>query len=416
MKKLLFIPILPLLSLAVSFDDIQKDITNSLTYKLTQKQVKLSKQKLNQTKSKNYGSLDVEYDAIHFKDQPFTYIKIPPIVDTTSNLSDKNHFIAQIKYSYPLFTGYAISNMIEKSKLEYIKEKLNLNNVKRMLILQTADIYSKIYALKEKIKALNVAKKALISSKEKALGFYNAGLLDKSKVDEIEAKYYEILADIQNATSQKNALLNTLSYILNKKIDKIDSITTLDVTTPNFQNRPDVKMIKQTLKIASKDLMVAKSSKYPQVGLEVALKREGDNFSITKNDYQNIDKSYVALAVKYNIFSGGAKKAQIEMAKIAKESAVLFYNDYLNKIKTEYNNDKNSFNALKYQLESAKKEIVARKSYYDYIQAKFNEGLADSSDLNDAISRLALAKAKKESINSKLFLLSIKLKVNGGDL
>jgi len=413
MKKLLLIPIL---SFGVSFDSIKKDITNSLAYKISQKKVEIYSQKLNSIKSKNYGSLDLEYDAVHMFEQPYSYVKIPPLIDTKSNLSDKNHFIVELKYSYPLFTGFAISNLIEKSKLELLKEKLNLKNTKRILILQTAQIYSNIYALKEKIRALNFAKEALVSEKEKAIGFYNLGLLDKSKVDEINAKYYEVVADIENTKANKKALLNTLSYILNKKINNIDSIEIYKINKPDFQKRADVKIINQTLKIANKDIEIAKSDNYPKVEFEIALKKEADNMKLDENKYQNIDKSYVGIGIKYNIFSGGETKANMQLAKIAKSSTILFYNDYLNKIKTEYENDIDKYKGLQYQLKAAQKEIISRESYFEYIKAKFNEGLADSSDLNDAISKLALAKAKKEAIKAELFFISIKLQVNGGEV
>jgi septal ring factor EnvC (AmiA/AmiB activator) len=87
----------------------------------------------------------------------------------------------------------------------------------------------------------------------------------------------------------------------------------------------------------------------------------------------------------------------------------------MNKIKTDYKNDKQTLRALYTQLNAAKEEIKARESYYEYIKAKFDEGLADSSDLNDAIAKLATARAKKEAIIAKIFFLDIKLKINGGD-
>ena len=120
------------------------------------------------------------------------------------------------------------------------------------------------------------------------------------------------------------------------------------------------------------------------------------------------------MGIKYNIFDGGSKDSTLQMAKIAKNTQMIFYRDYLNNVKTEYDNDVNKLNALKVQLQSALKEIKARKSYYDYMKAKFDEGLVDVTDLNDAISQLASSKAKKEAIKAQIFFLNQKLKLNGG--
>jgi outer membrane protein TolC len=420
---------IPFLLNAESFNDIRLNIENSLKYKLAQKKVEIYKEKLKSINAKNYGSLDLEYNAVHLFSQPVMKMDtMQPTIDSSGKLqivpvhvelpmSDKNHFVGSIVYSYPIFTGFAVTNLISKSKLELIKSKLDLQNVKRELLLNAANLYANIYALKCQINALESAKKALLSAKDKAEGFYNEGLINRSSLDEINAKYYEVIADIKNLKAQKNSLLNSLSYLVNKKIEKIDGIIDLNKIKfkPNFNNRPDVKAIKETLAISDKDIKLAKSKLYPQIGFQIGLKREGDNIALSENDYQNIDKSYAAIGIKYNIFDGGATKAEIEMAKKAKLSTLLFYNDYLKNIKTEYENDFNTYNALFYRLKSAKEEVKARKSYYEYIRAKFNEGLADSSDLNDAIAKLAGAKAKRDAIKAQIFLLNVKLKLNGGE-
>jgi len=419
----------PFILSAENFTQIKSEITNSLKYKMQEKKIKIFEEKLKSVKAKNYGTLDLEYNAVHLFKQPVMKMdSMQPVkADTTTGnlvyvpvhselpMSDKNHFTGVLKYSYPLFTGFAITNMIEKSKLELIKEKINLNNVKRVLTLNAAKLYSNIYALKAKINALEKAKAALLSAKEKAESFYKEGLLNKASVDEIDAKYYEIIALIKETKAQKSSLLNLLSYLINKKVSKIDAISVQKYNLPpKFENRPDIKAIKETLKIKDKDIKLAKSKYYPQIGVEAGIKREADNVVLSDNDYQNIDKSYIALGVKYNLFDAGEKKATLQMAKLAKSTYMIYYKDYLNQVKTNYQNDLDTLKALFYRLKAAKEEVEARESYYEYIRAKFEEGLEDSSDLNDAIAKLAEARAKKEAIKAQIFFLNVKLKLNGG--
>ncbi|QCI29013.1 TolC family protein [Caminibacter pacificus] len=430
MKKVSLVLIATGILWAENFTQIKNEITNSLSYKLAQKKVQIYEKKLKAVKAKNYGSLDFEYNAVHFFNQPEMKLTSPqPVavapdgihliyqdVKATLPMADKNHFIGEIKYSYPLFTGFGISNLIKKSELELIKQKLELKNVKRELILNAAKLYSSIYALKCNINALKFAKNALNTAREKADALYKEGLINKSSVDEINAKYYEVIADIKNLKSQKESLLNMLSYLLNKKIDKIDGIIVKKINfSPDFQKRPDVRAIKETLKISDVDIKLAKSKLYPQIGFVAGLKREADNLILTKNDYQNIDKSYLGIGIKYNIYNGGATKNEIEMAKIAKASALIYYKNYLNKVKTDYQNDLANYKALFFRLKAAKEEVKARESYYEYIKAKFNEGLADSSDLNDAIAKLAAAKAKRDAIKAQIFFLGVKLRYDGGE-
>jgi outer membrane protein TolC len=430
MYKKIFV-IIPFLLNAQNFNDIASHIQNSLKYKLAQKRVEILKERLKALKAKNYGSLDFNYNALHFFNQPVMKLTSKTPIAVASDgvhlvyktfkselpMSDKNHFTMSVVYSYPIFSGFAITNSIKKAEIELIKEKLNVKNTKRVLLLNAAQLYSLIYTLKSQLKALKAAKKALISAKEKASALYKEGLINKSNLDEIDAKYYEIVAGIANIDSQKKVALNSLSYLINEKITDIDDIYILKKLkfNPNFQKRPDIKAIKESLKISSLDIKLAKSKLYPQIVFQAGIKKEGDNLILTKNDYQNIDKSYSAIAINYNLFDGGEKKAQIESAKLAKISALIFYNDYLKDVKTKYYNDLQRYNALFFRLKSAKKALRARESYYEYIKAKFEEGLADSTDLNDAIAKLAEARANVDAIKAEIFFLSVELNLNGGN-
>ena len=402
MKKLLLV--LPLFLMAENYQELSKLVDNSL-------QVKMQKQKIDiykHTKINNYGSLDVTYGYIRLKDTPISKLSKMPV-------GDKDNYTFELKYSYPLFTGFNISSNIDKIKLETIKEKLNLDNLKRVLKLQIAELYSEIYSLNENIKALKSAKQAVFSGLEVARGLYKEGLLNESDLKESEAKFYQIDAEISEIKSQKNSLLNSLSYILNKNIKNIDGLENITIPTPNFENRADIKAIKTTLKISNKDIKIAKSKFYPQIGLVASYKREGENMMIDKNKYSNIDKSYVGIQVSYNLFNGNVDKENIQKAKLSKLMNATYYQDYLNKIKTDYQNDLLELKSLKAQLTSAKKETDAREVFYQYQKAKFKEGLINIVDLNDAISKLATAKANKESIKAKIFFLSEKLRLNGGN-
>jgi outer membrane protein TolC len=430
MKRLILI--FPLLLSAESFSDIVKSITNSLNYKLAKKDVEIYEKKLKASQAKNYGKLDFSYSYVRLYENPImkmntdvavgaqnagsnpVYPLIYKNINAEFQAGEKNNFSGILKYSYPLFTGFAITSLIEKSKIELIQKKLMLKNIKRILLLKSASLYANIYALNSKIDALKKAKEAVIQTKEKAEAFYKEGLLNKSEVDEIDAKYYEIEAQIQNSISQKKALLNILSTLLNKKVKKIDGINIPEIKKENILKRPDILAVKENLNLSEVMIKIAKSKNYPEIGIEIAIKKEANNIGLSRNDYQNKDKSYGAIALQYNLFDGGEKEANIEKAKILKIKSAIFYQNYLNEAKTEYKNDLLTLKALKKMYKSAKSEVRARLSYYEYEKAKFNEGLADSADLTEAIAKLAAARAKKEAVKSQIFFYTIKANLDGG--
>jgi len=422
--------VLPVLLNAESFSQISSEISNSLRLKAAKEKIKIYEEKLKSVKAKNYGNIKLNYTAVHFFKQPEMKLSVTQPVavasdgvhliyqtfDTELPVSDKNHFIASAVYSYPIFTGYALSSLIKKSELELIKQKLLYKNLKREFLLKAAELYSSIYSLKHQVLALNSAKEALLSAKEKAEALYNEGLINRSELEEINAKYYEVVADIKNINSQKNSLLETLSYLINKKISRIEGVDSLEkkVFDADLLNRSDVKAVRESLEIANTDIKLAKSKYYPSVGLQIGIKREADDILLTDNDYQNVDHSFAGISIEYTVFDGGERSADLQMAKIAKNTYRIFYEDYVNKVKTEFQSDLNTYNALFFRLKAAQEEVKARESYYEYIKAKFNEGLSDSSTLNEAIAKLAQTRAKKEAIKSKIFFLEYKLKLNSG--
>jgi len=429
MKKFKILLVIPLLLSAQTFNEIIKNIPNSYLYKLSKNEIELSKKALKAAEGLNYGKIDASYTAVKFFERPKMKLTttMPVAVapdgvhlvyetfNTTLPMAEREHYTGILKYSYPLFTGYAITTTIKKEKINLLRTKLKFKNTKRVILLNTAKLYSGIYSLKAELKALDFAKNALKSAKEKVVALYNEGLVDKSQVDEIDAKYYEVLAQIKEVETQKEALLRALSTLLNTKITRIEGLPEIKLKSSlNPADRPDVKELYESLKIAKIEEKLAKSAFYPKIGFEAALKKEADNLFLNKNDYQNTDKSYLALGIEWNIFNGGSDRAKTEMAKIGKIQSFLYYRNYLNNAKKELKDDLSTLKALKYQLKAAKEEIKARESYYEKIRAKFEEGLADSVDLNKAIADLAKVKAKKEYIKSQIFFYTLKANLDGG--
>jgi len=415
MKKLLIV-FLPLFLFAQNFDELIKLLDNSNIIKIEKEKINLASKKIDFAKGFNYGVIEADFNYIRLKETPIIKMQLSKTLSKSEiEAGNKNNYIAEIKYFYPIFSGFAISSNINKEKLNLIKQKLILKEVKKSLKLKLAKLYSQTFAINKKIKALYEAKKALNLAKEKATAMYEMGLINLSQLKEIEAKYFEIEADIIENNSIKNSLLNKISYLVNKKINLISNLKKIAFYKPNFLNRDDIKIIKTTLKIDNESIKEAKSAFYPKINLIASYKKNASNFGLNKNEHQNIDKSYIGINLKYNLFNGNKDKIKINLLKLSKKINKIFLDDYLNKIKLNYQNNLIKLNALKTKLNAIKKELIARKKYFELIEAKFNEGLTSSTDLNKAISKLALTKAKIASLKAKIFFLSYKLKLDGAN-
>ncbi len=420
MKKIVIL-IVPILLFGENYEEIIKKAENSLTLKSASYLQKSANFLYKSEKGKNLPSLDASLKAARLKETPMMYMHLPLFPITELPMGKKNRFEGEISLKYPLFSGFAISSLIDKAKFKDKEAKLKVKDLKRNLYLKTTYIFSATASLDFSIQALKEAKKAITLAYKKAKGLYENNLLPLSDLYNIKAKKYEIEAKITETKANKQKLLNTLSYILNSPVNSI-SFSKNDLKVPKkekiikeaLKKREDIEALKYALKIDQKDIDLAKSSLYPKVGLIASLKRDGDSLKLNGDGYTNADKSYVGASVSMNIFNGFSDKYKIEAAKMKRLSTLYAFKDYTNKVKSDIENAYVELKALKAKLKSAQMETKAKEEYYKLTKGRFENQLADADELSRSIADLAAARAKRGAIESQIFSQKAKILLMGG--
>ncbi len=417
MKKFIFL-LLPLFLYSANFSDLIKSVDNNLLVKSKQEQTKALKKLLSVKKAKNYPSVDFHLKAVRLYDTPTTTLHVPGLnhplpVGTKTNLD------ASIAVTYPLFTGYAITNSIKIAKLKLIKNRLETKELKRELYLKIASLYSGVYSLNQARKASNEAKTAIEKSYKKAKGLYDNGFINISNLYKIEAQKYEIISSITSYKEQKNSLINDISYITHIKTDVKSlpdfTVSKKDLISTALSQRADIKAIKTQLKIDNKDIAFAKSKYYPNIAIFGAIKRQGDDLSLDGNGFSNADQSYIGATLNYNIFDGGEKSSERQAALAKKIARKLYFADYQRGVIKNIKNALSKLKSLKSQLKAANKQVEASESYYKLTSGRFENSLASGDELSRAIAELAKTKAKKEDIKSKIFLQYTQISLMAGN-
>ncbi|NPA55978.1 MAG: TolC family protein [Epsilonproteobacteria bacterium] len=400
MRFILFIPVF----IFANFFDLAKHIVSSYEYKLSTTDTQIAHANASLAQMKKYGQITLEY-------QYARNLKTPYVVIYDTNFpSSPKHFRFDISYSYPIF-GYHISDMIQIANLQLIQSQLKQQNLKQVLSLKLAKLYANLYAINKQIAALNTAKESLWTLREKLQIFYQNKLITHSRLDKIVAKYYDTLSEISKAKAQKEALLNQIFLLTSIRVKecKLDNI---QLHAPKFTQRNDVKAIRTTLNIDKYRIQLHKN--YPKLSLLARYAKDGNNYTATTNDFQNPNQSIIALSMQWDFDM--TKTYQTQIAKLQKRRDMLFYKQYLQQIKIQYQNDFAFLHALYDRLRSAKKAYRANASYYDDIKAKFLQNLVDSVKLNEALSKLTYSKSNVDMIKSQIFFYKIKLLFDGGTL
>ncbi len=409
--------LLPVVIFAANFNDILKGVDENLLVKSKEKKSEALEELYLSSKGKNYPSIDISINAIKLRDTPSaTFALVPGMPPSQIEIGVRDNYSYQIGFTYPIFTGFAITNTIKKAKLEVIKSKLETKNLKRELYLKAASLYSAIYSINQAIKATKVALKAIDLSYNKAKGLYENGLLNQSGVYNIEAKRYDTVAKIKELEAKKDRLNNALFQISGKKVAsdfKLPEIKNIQsresIIQKALSNREDIKAIKEELHISQSDIDLANSLYYPKVALVGALKREGKNLRFNGDGHTNPDKSYIGINFSWNIFDGFSKKHKKEAAIKKKEALVLYLKNYENVVKNEINDLFIDLKSLKYRLIAAKKSEQAKEEYLKLTKSRFENSLASADELTRAIADLASAKAKAESIRADIFRVEYRL-------
>ena len=416
MRRLLLF-LLPLCLNAQTYTELLNLLEKSNSYK-SAKELESASQSLYQAaQGKNLPSLDATLSAIELSEIPNMTLHLPTFPAIKADVGTRKHLEGALVLSYPLFTGFAISASIDKARLENEQATLKLTNLKRNLAMHVTQLFSAIVAEEKVIDALLSSEIAINQAYKKAKGFYDNGLLAQSELYAIEAKKYDIEAQLLHHHNQKKQLLNQLSLIVNTKIETLQADTLQTFETPSeneakeiaFHEREDLHVMAKAIDVAQSSVELAKSKNYPTVAMVGVLKRQGDSMELNGDGYTNADKGYVGLSASWNLFNGFSDAHTIDAARASKMSAFFSLEEYKQQIALEVDNTALEIKTLEAQLNSAKLEAKASESYTLLTQGRFDNQLISADELSRAIANLASTKAKVATLQSELFSQSARL-------
>ncbi len=408
--------LIPAIINAQDFTTLLKLSQNNLQLQAKSQEVKAKKALYKLEQSKNYPTLDAKLSAIYLKDTPsmnfnLPFAGMPPKIE----VGKRPNYTGEVGLSYPLFTGFAISNLIEKAKLDFEKTKLEKKDAKRKLYMNIASLYGSLYALNHAITANKDAYKAIDDAWKKASGFYKAGLLSPADLANIKAKKYEITANQKGLENQRENIKKLLSYIttttINNKtiLPKIKLPTKETLIQEALNKRADILALQKMLNMDESDIKLAKSTYMPNIALIGALKLQGDTLKLNGDGFTNPNKSYIGASMEWKLFDGFTTKHRTDAAKAKKMARILLLKDYQKNIQTTLENQINTLHTLILQKEAKKAQFDATQSYYKLTYGRFSNHLASSDELSRSIASKATAKAQLEKIISEIFTQKCKI-------
>ena len=363
-------------------------------------------------KSLDYPSLDLTYSGTYLKEKPVMYMQSSfPLLPSGSALQiqSQNQYKGSLRLSYALFSGFAVSSLIDKAKYEAKKEALQAQDTKRNLYLGVVALYAKALSFKHLIDSQKITLEATQKSYDKAKAFYELGLIAPSQLYRLEAALNAAKSRLLEVQNAYKVALTQLSTLVGKEITQIQelppvhAVSLKTLTQEALTKRPDLLALSMMVHKQQSQIALAKSSYYPSVALFAQASQVGDGLDLNGDGFTNKDRSAAGFVVNYNLFNGLKSSNEIQAAQAAKLSAEMMMHSYADKVRSEVKTSYLTYTSLQTEKKALQAQLKAQRSYEKLVLGEFENQMADADKLSRAIAASAMARAALIALNAKLY-------------
>lgn len=375
--------------------------------------IEISKQKKRETTATGLPQLNgtVDYtNNIELQQQPFPAILFdptaPPDLFVPLAFSPKQSMNANLRLSQLIFDGsYIVALQASKTYLEYYqnaKTKSN-NDVREMVI----NAYGTVLLTEESIAILERNKASLEKTLNDTRETFKNGLIEEENVEQLEITLSSVDINLNNTRRLRDISYKMLKVELGLPIeaelvleDKLEGLTVRHVDPAltggagfDVNNNIDFRIARNFEEQRSLELKLEKSRALPTLGasLNYGALAFGQTFDFTHTSKPWYDYAALGVNLTVPIFSGFARSARTQQAKIRLEQAKTQLTETEQRLKLAYEKASSDYEFSIEQYETSKNNLRLAERIEGKQQTKFTEGLSTSFDLNDAQRQLYTA-------------------------
>jgi outer membrane protein len=327
-----------------------------------------------------------------------------------------------ISSSIPLFTGFRITNEIEKNKLELKAATENLEKAKENLALNIASLFLEVLFNKE---IVNVNEEQLNLSQtqiEKTKSLVQAGKVPMSQLYDIEAQAAKDEVSLIQAKNNRALALLDLAQSL-----ELENETYFDIYAPETDNviaeytnsaqspltifnnavhiKPVIKEQQYRVESAEKTLKIAESGYLPSLSLSLSYGtayyynynlKENMPFS---NQLRDQSGEMIGLNLSIPIFSRFSVKNQVRNAKINISNQQLALENTKKTLYKEIQTAYLNATAAQEKYKASGKAVTASSESFKYAQERYETGKSSVFEYNEAKTKWM--QSQSEQIQAK---------------
>lgn len=333
-------------------------------------------------------------------------------VDPTTNTIISGTFFSMsggLSAGVNLFDGLNNVYRMHRAKLNTLSSQYQVEGIKEDMMLNVANAYLQVLASKESLKAVELQAKITEQDYLKTKELVEAGVVPKGDLLELEATMANFE---QQKVSGMNAVL--LNRLFLAQLLQITDYENFDISDDTYEVPPsdifkysakeifakamtfrnDMKVSELNVKMAEKDVQIAKGARYPRLGASFNyntrysgfVKRlAGTPFTTQLSDNDGIG---YGLSLNVPIFNGFSVKNNISRSKInLRRSELQFEQDKLG-LEANVNQAYLDVRSFAKTYEASQKTLAARQTAYQYAKDRFEVGYMNSFDFSQSQSRM----------------------------
>jgi outer membrane protein len=311
---------------------------------------------------------------------------------------------AVISLTQPLYLGGKLTGALQLAKIQLNMALENERQTKQQLTFQVKQAFYQVWLAEQILKTAQSSYDNLEQHVEQMDGFYQAGTV--SKFELLRAKVQRDSLKPQVIAAQNDLKLAKLSmtiligfskeqeYAIAFDIDKLQIPERLtgkanQILDSAYQNRPEMRRIKQTQQMDQYQKNIAEAGYKPTVSLVGTY--QGVSLDYLPEHWD--DKKYwtLSLNISGNIFNGFATLAKVTGAKQNMELAAIQESGLRDQVKLDVEQSMQNIQESLEVIHANESNIDMARESLGMTEARFAEGMATTMDIMD--SQLALDQA-----------------------
>lgn len=367
-------------------DLLSSYLKNNRTLKSLKNQEEAKKYLISKAESLKYPTLDLDISYTILDSEPKTKTGM-----VTVPVGEDKYLKGQLILSYLIYDFGKRDLVINKAILDreitnlYIKKEINDQS------FNISKLFYQLLSLEQTKKIYEDELTSLKEHKKRIDGFFEAGLVTKNEVLQIDVEINNTNQKIIKTTNEILNIKENLKLLtgIEKDYNPVDDLVVEKSLINEDQKsitRPEIEIAKRLLYLKDVQLKETEKDYYPKFYAGTGINYEENKYRV--NDYNY----FITLGMKINLYSGNSTKSEIfatlreieeqkERVNLARDIVLLDVRQAINDLRTAES-----------RMEASQKAIEQAEENLKIQQGKYEENLIPATDLIDATLILSRAK------------------------